>query len=169
LAGFELWYVRYGKGVRPGRAVDRWLDAVAAAVAEHPVRVCHRDYHFNNILIGPDRRVGIIDVQDILIGPDTYDIVSLVTERAATHLLSETDRSAAMELWAERTAARPGWRERAVLVRLQRGLKVLGTFARFVAEGRSEYAGWLGRLAPTLGRPAAAFGAPPEAISLLVD
>jgi aminoglycoside/choline kinase family phosphotransferase len=169
LAGFELWYVGHHKGTAPGRRLSRWLDALAASVALHPRRVCHRDYHLNNLLIRPGRRIGVIDIQDILVGPDTYDIVSLVAERAAIRLLSADDRSSVMTAWAEQTAARPGWRERALRVRLQRGLKVLGSFARFVAEGRAEYLGWLEELAPALADPASAVGAPPEAIALLVD
>ncbi len=110
LAGFELWYVRHYRSLPPSPELGRWLDELAVKVASHPLRVCHRDYHFNNLLIQDHDSVGIIDIQDILVGPDTYDIVSLVADRAAARLISAAERSTVLATWARRTGAEPGWR-----------------------------------------------------------
>lgn len=169
LTGFELWFVGHHRSSRPTPTMGRWLDELAGAVAGHPTRVCHRDYHLNNLLIRPDGSVGVIDVQDILVGPDTYDAVSLVAERAAARLIGPDDRRSVLAEWARRTGAARGWRERARLVRIQRGLKVLGTFARFDAAGRSGYRGWMVELARDLAEPLAAAGAPPEIAGVLLD
>jgi len=169
LAGFELWYVRHFRSKTPSTGLARWLDDLATVVENHPVRVCHRDYHLNNLLIQQDGRVGVIDVQDILLGPDTYDVVSLVAERAATRLISPSERDSVLASWADRTNAEPGWRERAAVVQIQRGLKVLGTFARFTLEGRTDYRHWLTELARDLAAPLGRIGAPPDVTAFLLD
>jgi aminoglycoside/choline kinase family phosphotransferase len=169
LTGFELWYVRHLKGFEPSAAVSRWLDALADEVAGHPARICHRDYHLNNLLLPDDGPPAVIDIQDILVGPDTYDVVSLVFERAAVDLLDPAQRRQLLEDWAQITEPTVGWGERARLVRLQRGLKVLGTFARFAMAGRRRYEPWLTELAARLAPQIEAVAAPPEVVALLLD
>ena len=169
LAGFELWYLCHHRGRPPSPAAATWLDELARSIGHHPVRICHRDYHLNNILISDTGSVGIIDIQDILIGPDTYDVVSLLFERSATKLLPAATRRSLLAEWAQRTTAADGWAERARAVRLQRGLKVLGTFARFVAAGRSGYLPWLEELAEELAPVVDDAGAPAELTALLLD
>ncbi len=169
LAGFELWFCRHHRGRRPDPAVATWLDALAAAVGGHPCRVCHRDYHLNNLFFLPSGEVAVIDFQDILLGPDTYDAVSLLHERAMPHLISREEGSLLARRWAARTAAAPGWELRWRQVRVQRGLKVLGTFARLLAAGRGGYASWLEGLAPELAGELEALAAPPSLPGLLLD
>jgi len=169
LAGFELWYIRYGRGVTPPAEVVRWLDELAEEVGAHPVRVCHRDYHLNNLFFGPCDDAVVIDVQDARIGPDTYDLVSLLEERAAHRLLGADDRAALREIWRRVTDPRPGWDERYRTVRWQRGLKVLGTFARLVAGGRTEYAAWSDAVRRGLLADADRDRVPPSMAALLVD
>lgn len=167
LAGFEMWFVRHYRSQAPSAGLGRWLDALAEEVGSHPRRICHRDYHLNNLLIAGDGTIGVIDIQDILVGPDTYDAVSLVAERAATRLLSATQRNHVLARWAHRTGAESGWPDRAAAVRIQRGLKVLGTFARFTAEGRTEYQRWMIELARDLIEPLEDRGAGDEMLALL--
>ena len=167
LAGFELWFVRYYRSETPSTALARWLDELADEVGSHPQRVCHRDYHLNNLLIREDGSVGVIDIQDILVGPDTYDAVSLIAERAATRLLPSAQRHEILASWAQRTRAEPGWQERAVAVQIQRGLKVLGTFGRFTMAGRTEYRQWMIDLARDLIEPLERRGAEDDTVALL--
>jgi aminoglycoside/choline kinase family phosphotransferase len=169
LAGFELWFIRHYRSREPSADLTHWLDDVATRAARHPTRVCHRDYHLNNLLIRDTGEIGVIDIQDILVGPDTYDAVSLVYERAATRLVGAHERRALFEEWADRTGAQTGWRQRAELVRIQRGLKVLGTFARFVVSGDQRYKPWLDELAATLAELLSCSGAPPDVTAFLLD
>ncbi len=169
LAGWELWWVVDRKGRRPTGALTEWLDALARQVADHPRRVCHRDYHLNNLFLLPDGEVGVIDAQDVLVGPDTYDLASLLGERALPGLLPAADRHRAATRWAELTAAAPGWERRLELTGLQRGLKVIGTFARLEACGRTGYERWLADLLPRVASRAAAAGAPALVTDLLLD
>lgn len=151
LAGFELWFVRHHLGRTPLPALTSWLDGLATEVASHPVRVCHRDYHLNNLFLLDEGPVRVIDVQDALVGPDTYDAVSLLEERSMPGLLGVADRKAWIEEFAHRTQLEGDWPSRYRQVRAQRGLKVLGTFARLVATGREEYRSWLDDLGRRLG------------------
>lgn len=169
LAGFELWFIRHHRSRNPTVDLSHWLDEVASQVGRHPTRVCHRDFHLNNLIVSTLGDIGVIDIQDILVGPDTYDAVSLVYERAAARLLSVDEQQALLESWAHRTGARAGWRRRAELVRIQRGLKVLGTFARFVVAGDRRYEPWLGELSATLAELLTDAAAPPEATAFLLD
>jgi aminoglycoside/choline kinase family phosphotransferase len=169
LAGFELWFVADRAGRPPTPELTAWLDALAEDVAGHPLRVCHRDYHLNNLFFVEGGEVGMIDVQDVLVGPDTYDAVSLVAERAAPELIGEADRQRWLERWAERTGATPGWRERMDKVRVQRALKVLGTFGRLTAAGESRYRPWLRALIRRLAAEGDRLRLPPYVAELLVD
>jgi len=175
LAGFELWFLRHLCGRSPGGTWGAWLDRLAAQVARHPIRVCHRDYHLNNLYLLTDSRqaevldVGVIDVQDVLVGPDTYDAVSLVFERAFPDLLEADARQRWLQAWASMTDARPGWELRCRQTRLQRALKVLGTFARLVLCGRTAYAAWISEAAKAAAGEAAMLDAPCDLAKLLGD
>ncbi len=138
LAVFEAHAMRDGS---PGRAeAARFLDELAAAVAAHPFRLTHRDFHYNN-LFWRASGVTAVDYQDMRGGPDTYDLASLLRERGGA-AVAEDEAS-----WVERAAAlldwAPGWRRRYFECASQRGVKVLGTFLRLAAAGRHGYLGWL--------------------------
>lgn len=168
LAAFERHYLAARRGSPSSGAVGRWLDGLAAEVGGHPVVPCHRDYHFNNLWLDADGGVRVVDEQDVRLGPDSYDAVSMLFERSATTILSERDRDDLLTAWARATAARPGWRARVDEVRLQRGLKVLGTFARLAAEGRSDYGRWIAPLERTLPGPLRLADAPTELVETLL-
>jgi aminoglycoside/choline kinase family phosphotransferase len=57
-----------------GAAFGRLADRIAAA----PTVLVHRDYHSRNLLVRPDGGLGMIDFQDALMGPVTYDLASLL-------------------------------------------------------------------------------------------
>jgi len=169
LAGFELWFLRHRRNSRPPASVGGWLDGLAEDIGRHPLRICHRDFHVNNLFLLDTGEVGIIDFQDILVGPDTYDLVSCLNERATPDLLNEARRMEVAEHWTRITAADRGWRVRAHQVRLQRALKVLGSFARFEAEGKNGYVPWMLALSRAIVPELRAVGAPPALIDLLLD
>jgi aminoglycoside/choline kinase family phosphotransferase len=169
LAGFELWFVRHLRGREPAAALGVWLDGLVDEIARHPQRVCHRDYHLNSLFFLADDEVCVIDVQDILVGPDTYDPVSLVAERDTPRLVDEATRRQWLERWAVETGAAAGWEERWPRVRLQRGLKVLGTFARLTVAGLTGYRGWLDALRVQLAAESEALALPPFVTALLLD
>ncbi|MDM8565146.1 phosphotransferase [Candidatus Halobeggiatoa sp. HSG11] len=52
---------------------------IESALSQPQVFV-HRDYHSRNLMIVPKNNPGIIDFQDAVIGPITYDLVSLLRD-----------------------------------------------------------------------------------------
>ena len=57
------------------------LDEIAAELAAVPRVLCHRDYHSANLLVDQKGRIRIVDHQDARMGPASYDLVSLLTDR----------------------------------------------------------------------------------------
>lgn len=135
------YYVEKLMGV-PARDADR-LDPLfrrlAANLVEHPFTLCHRDFHGQNIHIYNDT-LYLIDYQDLRLGPDTYDLASLLRDRGVGRLLGEGRELALVDHYAAVSGAPAGVRHRYFETLLQRSIKILGTFARQpIARGREHY------------------------------
>ena len=127
-----------------------WGTLIDATQAQ-PMVTVHRDYHSRNLVLCDDGSLGIVDFQDALFGPVTYDLVSLL--RDCYHLFPE----ATVERWMTRyrRLSRCGlstrdFRRAFDLTGVQRHLKAAGIFARLnLRDGRSSH---LGDIVPTLDR-----------------
>lgn len=145
LALFPHWFVGQLLGVTLGGDELQLLAEIDACLVanadEQPRVVVHRDYHCRNLLRGePD--LGVVDFQDAVIGPVTYDLVSLL--RDCYHRLGEGELEhyfdRYLDAMAVPPAARPQWRRWFDLMGLQRHLKVLGIFARlWLRDGKPGY------------------------------
>ncbi|GIX47584.1 MAG: aminoglycoside phosphotransferase [Candidatus Tectimicrobiota bacterium] len=145
---------------------QRWLspaerEAFTAAclplctvLAAQPRYFCHRDYHGWN-LMATRHGIGVLDFQDARLGPQPYDLMSLLTDRGTPALLGDALLQALVAYYLRRMEAEEGRRiERAAfaelcdLVAVQRGLKAIGTFAyQATARARRHY---LAYIPPTL-------------------
>ena len=105
---------------------EEWL-AVTSALAAEPRVLCHRDYHSRNLMLH-DASLYIIDFQDARMGPDTYDLASLLRDSYVDIPERELDELLAYFLALKGAADAPGFRPRFDMVALQRNLKALGTF-----------------------------------------
>lgn len=81
---FRTWYLGRHLGATLTPAQDAALTAaftalVQAALAQTQVWV-HRDYHSRNLMVTAERNPGILDFQDAVRGPITYDLVSLLRD-----------------------------------------------------------------------------------------
>ncbi len=145
LALFRDWYLARHKGCPPDRVEARGWQAlcdelVQAALAQPQVFV-HKDIHSCNLLVTESANPGIIDFQDALRGPLSYDFVSLVWDR---YISWPRHR---LEQWMERfrlmlDPAPPSdqWVQWCDLMGLQRNLKIVGIFARlWHRDGKSGY------------------------------
>jgi aminoglycoside/choline kinase family phosphotransferase len=100
---------------------------VETLAAEHRV-LCHRDYHSRNLMLH-DGKLFIIDFQDARMGPDTYDLVSLLRDSYVDLPEQTVDELIAYFLAVKGETERAGeFRRRFDLMALQRNLKALGTF-----------------------------------------
>ena len=81
---FKEWFCFYelGFGVRQIEKIDfNPLFSQLIQRANHQEKAfVHRDYHSRNIMISYDGELGLIDYQDAVCGPLTYDIVSLLRD-----------------------------------------------------------------------------------------
>lgn len=100
---------------------------VETLASEHRV-LCHRDYHSRNLMLH-DGKLFIIDFQDARMGPDTYDLVSLLRDSYVDLAEHTVDELIAYFLAVKgETAHAEAFRHRFDLMALQRNLKALGTF-----------------------------------------
>ncbi|MDR3504127.1 MAG: phosphotransferase [Legionella sp.] len=116
--------------------LQRSIDWIASEVAKQPLTFIHRDYHSRNLMLVPDgsgTQLGVIDFQDAMCGPFTYDLVSLLKD-----CYISWPRSQVLE-WVElfyKQNALANQYSLAAFIRafdlcgLQRHLKVLGVFSR---------------------------------------
>lgn len=122
------------------------FERLVQAALEQPVVFVHRDYHSRNLLLTARDNPGIIDFQDALAGPVTYDLVSLLKdcyiewprERVEGWVQAYRTRLASGGAAAGESGAQfLYWFD---LMGLQRHIKVLGIFARlWWRDGKSGY------------------------------
>ena len=90
--------------------------------------LCHRDYHSRNLMLC-EGQLYIIDFQDARMGPDTYDLVSLLRDSYVDLPESTVNELIAYFLALKGvTGPDPAFRRRFDVMALQRNLKALGTF-----------------------------------------
>ena len=148
---FPEWYVARHKEVRLDAAEQAVLDAAFEAILQNnlaqPQVDVHRDFHSRNLMVLEGaRNPGILDFQDAVYGPITYDLVSLLRD---AYIRWE---EAQIIDWAVRyweRARKAGLPVRADFgdfyrdfewMGLQRHLKVLGIFARLShRDGKDRY------------------------------
>lgn len=81
---FREWLVDRHLGIALTKSQHDMLDNVFALLAYNALaqpRVCvHRDYHSRNLMATRTNNPGILDFQDAVLGPVTYDLVSLLRD-----------------------------------------------------------------------------------------
>jgi len=108
-------------------AFDAAAGEIARELAAEPRVLCHRDYHSRNLMLH-DGSVYIIDFQDARLGPDTYDLVSLLRDSYTDLPERQVDDLVAYFLALKHDPGNQDFRRRFDLMALQRNLKALGTF-----------------------------------------
>jgi len=146
---FPEWYV--GRHLRKELAPAQLqtLEGIFALLVKsalaQPAVYVHRDYMPRNLMVS-DPNPGVLDFQDAVIGPISYDIVSLLRD-AFISWEEERVLDWCVRYWEKARAARlpvPGefaefWRA-FEWMGLQRHLKVLGIFARInYRDGKPKY------------------------------
>jgi len=127
-------------------ALDEECAAIVAELAAEPRVLCHRDYHSRNLMLRDDK-LFIIDFQDARLGPDTYDLVSLLRDSYVDLPWAVVDDLIAYFLALQgRSAQADEFRRRFDLMAVQRNLKALGTFGyQTTARGNPVYIQYMPR------------------------
>lgn len=136
-----------------GGALGPLMRMLCENVAQHPYVLCHRDFHGQNLHVFNDT-LYLIDYQDLRMGPDTYDLASLLRDRGVARVIGDAAELELLEDYGEIRAQgaapdpRPDLRRRYFETLLQRSIKILGTFAKQpIVRGRMHY---LDFIPPTL-------------------
>ncbi|MDE1978993.1 MAG: phosphotransferase [Betaproteobacteria bacterium] len=149
---FPEWFVQRHHGHVLSDVQSTALQGLFAALIANnlaqPQVLVHRDWHSRNLMVTPERNPGVLDFQDAVIGPITYDLVSLLRD-AYIAWPEEQQLDWAIRYWERaRKAGLPVAADAADFYRdldwmgLQRALKVLGIFARLHhRDGKGQYLG----------------------------
>lgn len=141
---FTTWYLgRHKKRTLQAGEIQVWDDVrrlLIDSALEQPRVFVHRDFHSCNLLrtaAGP----AIIDFQDAMIGPVSYDLVSLIWDRYIAwprNRLKGWIKDAYEVLPVNCTF--PQWLRYCDLMGLQRNLKIVGIFSRLkYRDGKDGY------------------------------
>lgn len=85
LSYFQDWFVEKLLNIEITKPILGMLEKVFTHLVQgshaQPQSVIHRDFHSRNLMVLPENeKLGIIDFQDAMIGPITYDLVSLLKD-----------------------------------------------------------------------------------------
>ena len=80
MALFPEWFLQKHMTIQSPDFIETIYQLLITNALEQPQVIVHRDYHSRNLMICDDGSAGIIDFQDAVIGPITYDLVSLLRD-----------------------------------------------------------------------------------------
>jgi aminoglycoside/choline kinase family phosphotransferase len=148
---FPEWYLGRHKGIELSAAQAQVMHKAFGTILQNnlsqPAVFVHRDYHSRNLMVLPgEANPGILDFQDAVHGPITYDLVSLLRD-AYIQWDEQQVLDWAIRYWEmARKAGLPVSSDFSAFYRdfewmgLQRHLKVLGIFARLRhRDGKDNY------------------------------
>jgi aminoglycoside/choline kinase family phosphotransferase len=157
------------------RRLEALYSVLCRSADEQPRVFVHRDYHSRNLIHSPPNDPGILDFQDAVHGPISYDLVSLLRDVYVAWPADRVDRWIARYYRGAREhglldgvdAAR--FRRWLDLMGVQRHLKIAGIFARL--HHRDGKAGYLKNIAAALDHVVEVARAYPEleAIGRMLD
>ncbi|MEJ2670505.1 MAG: phosphotransferase [Gammaproteobacteria bacterium] len=146
---FEAWFLPQYLQITPGPTTLTLLQTLYGKLVDsalsQPQVLVHRDYHSRN-LMWRNQTLVPIDYQDALLGPITYDVVSLLRDsyvrwprqQVQAWLMHYADRVAALGFCERPT--NDVWLQWVDWMGLQRQIKICGVFARlYLRDGKTNY------------------------------
>ena len=147
---FEHWYIKKHLNTSINEPMEKaWQECkqfLVSVCQEQPQVWVHRDYHSRNLMITNENSPGVIDFQDMVIGPIAYDLASIFKDcyiewprQQQLHWI-EQYRQQANETLDINNIGRTELIRWYDLTGLQRHLKVLGIFCRlYYRDGKDQY------------------------------
>lgn len=147
---FQEWFLEQHLQITLNReqqqALDTVLEWLAQQSLQQPYVWVHRDYHSRNLMVTAEHNPGVLDFQDAVIGPVSYDLVSLLKDcyiawpRQRVEAWVAQYRQQAMAAGVNAGASQQQLLHWFDLMGVQRHLKVLGIFARLnIRDGKPGY------------------------------
>lgn len=165
---FPEWYVQKELGLslteKQQQLWQQTVNNILPVILSQPQVYVHRDFIVRNIMLTRDRP-GILDFQDALYGPITYDLVSLLRD-AFIEWDEEFILDIVIRYWEKaRAAGLPVRTDFDQFYRdfewmgVQRHLKVAGIFARlYYRDGKDKYRGEIHRFLKYLRKTSRRYG-----------
>ena len=147
---FIEWYLRKHKKIelsnKEYEELITWIEEVSKKVSSQEKFFVHRDYHSRNLMIQKSNNPGILDFQDALVGPITYDLVSLLKD-AYIEWDEEIVLDHAVRYWEKAKSNNlitnlefSNFYKDFECMGIQRHLKILGIFARLsIRDKKNQY------------------------------
>ena len=151
---FREWFCLQWLGLALSAAENQMLDEVfdylSQQVQGQPQVTVHRDYHSRNLMLIKNG-IGIIDFQDAVYGPITYDLLSLLRDayirwpkeqmsQWRDYYWQQLDQTHRQALSIPDGYTQQQFNQDFDLIGAQRHLKVVGIFARlWLRDGKSAY------------------------------
>ena len=137
---FPDWYLAkhldYQMTEKERLDLSQVFDALIASILAQATVFVHRDFHSRNLMITPGHEIGVLDFQDAVVGPITYDLVSIYRD-AYLEWSEEQQVDWMIRYWeAAKKEGLPVPADFGEFYKdiewmgLQRHLKILGIFAR---------------------------------------
>jgi N-acetylmuramate 1-kinase len=143
---FKDWYIDQLLDTKiPDALWHNVQNILIDSALEQPSVCVHRDFHSRNLMVTDENNPGVIDFQDAVIGPITYDVVSLLRDCYIAWPESQVElwmtgyhkRLVEAGLIACTTTQFKRWFD---LMGMQRHLKAVGIFSRLhLRDGKSGY------------------------------
>ncbi|MBI2609418.1 MAG: phosphotransferase [Deltaproteobacteria bacterium] len=138
----EELFKKYLKIKMNEKLMDQELKKLSKKITKIPYCLCHRDFHSRNILVY-DKKIMILDFQDIRMGPFQYDVASLLRDSYISFKEKEEKKLLTFYFKThkeEKSSFNPEeFLEHYDEVSLQRSLKACGTFAGVWGRTQSTY------------------------------
>ncbi|MEW6038151.1 MAG: phosphotransferase [Pseudomonadota bacterium] len=147
---FPVWFLAGLLGLEldaAEEAIYRRLSLhLVESALQQPAAVVHRDFHSRNLMVTGERNPGVLDFQDAVVGPITYDLVSLLRDcyiawpetRVKRWMADYRQRLA--DSGTQPVADSETFQRWFDLMGLQRHLKAVGIFARLhLRDGKDGY------------------------------
>lgn len=77
---FLVRYLELSPSNKEKALLNHWFQDLASLAVNQPQTFVHRDYHSRNLMCLADGGIGVIDFQDAVKGPVTYDLVSILKD-----------------------------------------------------------------------------------------
>ena len=144
---FIEWFLKKHLAIRLDETSEKEiiteLNRINFVLQSIPKTFVHRDYHSRNLLVTDINNPGIIDYQDAIVGPVTYDLVSLLKDCYVTWndgLVEDMLESFFTRMKSQAINNISDFRYWFEITGLQRHIKVMGIFSRLnYRDGKSNY------------------------------
>ena len=130
-----------------------FTDLLISSMLKEPQTLIHRDFHSKNLMyLKKSNKIGVIDFQDALIGPITYDLVSLLKDAYTDYNqdLENTCLKYFFEKIIERKLVKGSFESFKTsydYTAIQRNLKIIGIFCRLkYRDNKGNYMRYLNKL-----------------------